>query len=166
MSIVTLVSGGLDSTLVALLTRDAGIQQHPLFIDYGQRAKTLELVLKDQAGGYEPLYNNLQAEAEHVFAAIDGIKTAPTGVEVTPPMDIPIDLDQLVTALEELEARLSEGDPDTVSSTLDHALTLGLSAALPQDCTRLQALVDDFDFFTAVDLVVAMRAQLINPQQT
>ena len=43
MSIVTLVSGGLDSTLVALLTRDAGIQQHPLFIDYGQRAKELEL---------------------------------------------------------------------------------------------------------------------------
>ena len=36
MSIVTLVSGGLDSTVMALLTRDAGIEQHPLFIDYGQ----------------------------------------------------------------------------------------------------------------------------------
>jgi 7-cyano-7-deazaguanine synthase in queuosine biosynthesis len=39
MSIVTLVSGGLDSTLVALLARDEGLEQYPLFVDYGQRAK-------------------------------------------------------------------------------------------------------------------------------
>lgn len=43
MSIVTLVSGGLDSTLVALLTREMGIEQHPLFVDYGQRARDREL---------------------------------------------------------------------------------------------------------------------------
>jgi 7-cyano-7-deazaguanine synthase len=43
MSIVTLVSGGLDSTLVALLAREEGLEQYPLFIDYGQRAKKQEL---------------------------------------------------------------------------------------------------------------------------
>lgn len=43
MSIVTLVSGGLDSTLVALLAREEGLEQYPLFIDYGQRAKKKEL---------------------------------------------------------------------------------------------------------------------------
>lgn len=43
MSIVTLVSGGLDSTLVALLTLETGIEQHPLFVDYGQRARDREL---------------------------------------------------------------------------------------------------------------------------
>ncbi len=36
MSMVTLVSGGLDSTLVALLSKEEGITQFPLFIDYGQ----------------------------------------------------------------------------------------------------------------------------------
>lgn len=36
MSIVTLVSGGLDSTLMALLTAESEIEQFPLFIDYGQ----------------------------------------------------------------------------------------------------------------------------------
>ena len=36
MSIVTLVSGGLDSTLMAVFVREEGINQHPLFIDYGQ----------------------------------------------------------------------------------------------------------------------------------
>lgn len=36
MSIVTLVSGGLDSTLMALLTAESKIEQFPLFIDYGQ----------------------------------------------------------------------------------------------------------------------------------
>lgn len=42
MSLVTLVSGGLDSSLMALLAKEAGIEQHPLFIDYGQRAAARE----------------------------------------------------------------------------------------------------------------------------
>lgn len=43
MSIVTLTSGGLDSTLVACLAHEAGMKQYPLFIDYGQRAREREL---------------------------------------------------------------------------------------------------------------------------
>jgi 7-cyano-7-deazaguanine synthase len=43
MSIVTLVSGGLDSTLVAYLAKEQGIRQYPLFVDYGQRARDREL---------------------------------------------------------------------------------------------------------------------------
>lgn len=43
MSIVTLVSGGLDSTLVAKLALEEGLQIFPLFIDYGQRARDREL---------------------------------------------------------------------------------------------------------------------------
>jgi len=36
MSIVTLTSGGMDSTLMAYLTKLEGVQQFPLFINYGQ----------------------------------------------------------------------------------------------------------------------------------
>ncbi|MEN6318926.1 MAG: 7-cyano-7-deazaguanine synthase [Syntrophaceae bacterium] len=36
MSIVTLVSGGIDSSLLALLIKEQGIPQFPLFVDYGQ----------------------------------------------------------------------------------------------------------------------------------
>ena len=43
MSIVTLVSGGLDSTLMACLAKGEGVRQFPLFIDYGQRARDREL---------------------------------------------------------------------------------------------------------------------------
>ncbi len=43
MSIVTLVSGGLDSTLVACLAKEEGVRQFPLFVDYGQRAREREL---------------------------------------------------------------------------------------------------------------------------
>lgn len=43
MSIVTLVSGGLDSVLVACLAKEEGVRQFPLFIDYGQRAREREL---------------------------------------------------------------------------------------------------------------------------
>jgi 7-cyano-7-deazaguanine synthase len=42
MSLVTLVSGGLDSTLLAILTKEEGIVQHPLFVDYGQLCMTHE----------------------------------------------------------------------------------------------------------------------------
>lgn len=42
MSIVTLVSGGLDSTLVAKLAQEQGLQIFPLFVDYGQRARDRE----------------------------------------------------------------------------------------------------------------------------
>lgn len=38
LSIVNLVSGGLDSTLVAVMIKESGVEQFPLFIDYGQRA--------------------------------------------------------------------------------------------------------------------------------
>lgn len=43
MSMVNLVSGGLDSTLMVALARDVGEEQYPLFVDFGQRAKTREL---------------------------------------------------------------------------------------------------------------------------
>jgi len=43
MSIVTLVSGGIDSSLMALMTMKEDITQHPLFIDYGQLGRDNEL---------------------------------------------------------------------------------------------------------------------------
>ena len=42
MSIITLVSGGLDSTLMAILSHEEGIDQFPLFIDYGQINRSME----------------------------------------------------------------------------------------------------------------------------
>src|SRR6266704_3346886 len=42
MSVVTLVSGGLDSALLAVMIKEQGIQQYPLFVDYGQLCKKSE----------------------------------------------------------------------------------------------------------------------------
>ncbi len=42
MSIVTLTSGGLDSTLMAILAKEEGLVQFPLFIDYGQLGRDRE----------------------------------------------------------------------------------------------------------------------------
>ena len=42
MSIVTLVSGGMDSTLVGVMACEEGIETYPLFLDYGQLAAQRE----------------------------------------------------------------------------------------------------------------------------
>lgn len=42
MSFVNLVSGGLDSTLIGVLSRENGVEHFPLFIDYGQRSADRE----------------------------------------------------------------------------------------------------------------------------
>lgn len=42
MSLVNLVSGGLDSTLIGVLSQEERIEIFPLFIDYGQRAAQRE----------------------------------------------------------------------------------------------------------------------------
>ena len=42
MGIVTMVSGGIDSTLMSLLAYEEGIPLFPLFIDYGQMAADRE----------------------------------------------------------------------------------------------------------------------------
>ena len=43
MSMVLLASGGLDSTLSAVLAAEKDVVTYPLFVDYGQRSKRLEL---------------------------------------------------------------------------------------------------------------------------
>ena len=42
MGIVNLVSGGVDSTLIGMMAKEEGLNVHPLFIDYGQRAGKIE----------------------------------------------------------------------------------------------------------------------------
>ncbi len=43
MKMVTLVSGGLDSTVMSVLAEEEGLTQFPLFIDYGQLGRDREL---------------------------------------------------------------------------------------------------------------------------
>jgi 7-cyano-7-deazaguanine synthase len=40
---VTLMSGGLDSTVMAILAQEAGVTQYPLFVNYGQRFMKREM---------------------------------------------------------------------------------------------------------------------------
>jgi len=42
MSVISLVSGGLDSTFMEILINEEGIEQYPLFVDYGQLCKEAE----------------------------------------------------------------------------------------------------------------------------
>lgn len=74
MSIVTLVSGGIDSSLMALLAKKEGVIQHPLFIDYGQLGQEKELsacraVLSAQ-GIPEPVVMRLSGFGENISSGL------------------------------------------------------------------------------------------------
>lgn len=74
MSIVTLVSGGIDSSLVALLAKKEGVIQHPLFIDYGQLGRERELHacrgVHAAHGLPEPVVMNLSGFGETISSGI------------------------------------------------------------------------------------------------
>lgn len=74
MSIVTLVSGGIDSSLVALLAKKEGVIQHPLFIDYGQLGRERELsacrTIHSAYGLPEPVVMNLSGFGETISSGI------------------------------------------------------------------------------------------------
>lgn len=63
LSLVNLVSGGLDSSLIGVMAREEGIQTYPLFIDYGQRAVQREWqtckIVHEKHGLPEPIRMNL-----------------------------------------------------------------------------------------------------------
>jgi len=64
MSLVTLVSGGLDSTLMAIMAQEEGLAQFPLFIDYGQICRNQEwnacLTVHSKFGLPRPVMMNLR----------------------------------------------------------------------------------------------------------
>ena len=74
MSIVTLVSGGIDSSLMALLAKKEGIIQHPLFIDYGQLGREKELsacrAIHAAHGLPEPVAMSLSGFGENISSGL------------------------------------------------------------------------------------------------
>lgn len=78
MSLVNLVSGGLDSTLVGLMAREEGIQTYPLFIDYGQRAaqrewQTCKLV-HEKHGLAEPMRVDLAGFGKVILSGLTSLE--------------------------------------------------------------------------------------------
>jgi 7-cyano-7-deazaguanine synthase len=72
--LVTLVSGGIDSTLMSLLAKEQGFELFPLFIDYGQLGAKLEW----QACQYNHLKHKL---SKPIRMAIRGFgKTVHSGI--------------------------------------------------------------------------------------
>lgn len=74
MSLVTLVSGGLDSTLMAVLAKEEGIPQFPLFVDYGQICKDREwdacVSVHSNLGLPRPSKMNLKGYGESIPSGI------------------------------------------------------------------------------------------------
>ncbi len=74
MSLVMLVSGGIDSTLMGLLTKEEGVEQYPLFIDYGQLSAKKEWeicqAIHAKYGLPQPIVMNLQGIGQTISCGL------------------------------------------------------------------------------------------------
>jgi 7-cyano-7-deazaguanine synthase len=74
MSVVTLVSGGIDSTLMSLLFKEASAELYPLYIDYGQRAARKEweacFQIHKRYGLPKPLKMNLRGYGKLISSGL------------------------------------------------------------------------------------------------
>ncbi|MFZ5451628.1 MAG: 7-cyano-7-deazaguanine synthase [Thermodesulfobacteriota bacterium] len=78
MSLVNLVSGGLDSTLIGVLAQEEGIQAYPLFIDYGQRAAQQEWaacrLVHERLGLSKPIRVDLSGFGRIIYSGLTSEK--------------------------------------------------------------------------------------------
>jgi 7-cyano-7-deazaguanine synthase len=80
MGLVTLVSGGIDSTVMAVLASEDGVRPYPLFIDYGQRSVEREwaacVTLMKAHGIGEPIRMNLSGYGKAIPSGLtaDGLR--------------------------------------------------------------------------------------------
>lgn len=78
MSIVALVSGGLDSTLIGVMAKEEGTDYYPLFIDYGQRAANREwtacLFVHQQLGLPAPVRMDISGYGKLIISGLTSEK--------------------------------------------------------------------------------------------
>ena len=121
-------------------------------------ARALELAIKDQTGGYEPLYTAVAAELDRVVTSIRALALAP----VTAPVDAsgPCDLAALGKALTALTESLENGDIDATQQHLTACEQARLPGALAEDFARVRKFADDYCFAEAGELVTSMQTRL------
>lgn len=121
-------------------------------------ARALELAIKDQTGGYEPLYTAVAAELDRVVTSIRALALAP----VTAPVDAsgPCDLAALGKALTGLTESLENGDIDATQQHLTACEQACLPGALAEDFARVRKFADDYCFAEAGELVTSLQTRL------
>ncbi|MES9829476.1 MAG: 7-cyano-7-deazaguanine synthase [Candidatus Thiodiazotropha sp.] len=74
MGVVNLASGGLDSSLITMLSLEEGVDVYPLFVDYGQLAANKEwetcLAVHEKFGFPEPDYMDLSGFGKLIISGL------------------------------------------------------------------------------------------------
>jgi len=82
--IVTLLSGGIDSSIMALLYKKGGFDQYPLFIDYGQRATEREWISCKKICSYLDLRKPKKISISSISKLHQNLLTNKSSVEKSP----------------------------------------------------------------------------------
>ncbi len=113
------------------------------------RAKALEMAIKDQQGDFEHLYSDVNEELQNVLSAINEMrpKEDTNSTTAEKPVDGPI----LKAALDDLKARLDEGDMGAIETAMDTIGKLGIPADLKSGLETIRQQIDGYDYFAASD---------------
>lgn len=120
-------------------------------------AKTLEDAIKDRLGDYEPLYAILNSELASVLASIDQLRPEGTATGAD---EKPVDKAAVKSALEDLKAKLDDGDMSEIETAMESLNALGIPADLRPGIAKICKQIEGYDHFGAGDEVDKLLPQL------
>ena len=126
-------------------------------------ARTMELALKFEHGGYQPMFDELESEAGRVFDSIEQSFPRPEGSVVSGDTEFrmaEIGAKKLARYLEQMETKLSENDLEGVAHAALQLETISMSNEMRKEFAFIQELVDAFNYQEAAEAVREMISRL------
>jgi two-component system, sensor histidine kinase and response regulator len=121
------------------------------------RAKALEVAFRDQQGDQEQLLREMDAELMKVVESINALRPKDGGGEAV--VSVAVDPQRLIEALEDLRAKLDEGDMDCLDAAVRAIGAMAFPAGQTEEWENTKRLIEDYDYSAAAERVASIIEQ-------
>jgi two-component system sensor histidine kinase/response regulator len=125
-----------------------------------QSAKALELAAKQDQPNLDGLLEDVLQHAGIVFRSIETLSEEVQTASPNDPPEAPEDLTKIKVVLSRLLVALADGDPASSNQALKELTRLSLSQSIRQQSSRLESLIDGFDFDEAREVAAQILSSL------
>ncbi len=121
------------------------------------RARALESAFRDQLGDQEKLFLEMDVELTRVVESINALRPKDGVIEAE--SSTPVDPQRLTEALEDLRAKLDEGDMDSLEASVRAVGAMTFPAGQAEDWANAKQLIEDYDYSAAAERVATIIAR-------